>query len=35
MMKDQFLANRQNKQRFMSMLIEELAKKNCETHHAS
>ena len=35
MKKDQFLANRQNKKRFISMLSEELAKKDCETHHAS
>ena len=35
MKKDQFMANRQNKKRFISMLSEELAKKNCETHHAS
>ena len=33
--KDQFLANRQNKQRFIFMLSEELTKKNCETHHAT
>ena len=31
MKKDQFLANRQNKQRFIFMLSEELTKKNCET----
>ena len=35
MKKDQYLANRQDKKRFISMLSEELAKKNCETHHAS
>ena len=35
MKKDQFLAIRQNKQRFIFMLSEELTKKNCETHHAS
>ena len=35
MKKDQFLANRQNKKRFISMLSEELAKKNGETQHAS
>ena len=35
MKKDQFLANRQNKKRFISMLSEELAKKDRETHHAS
>ena len=35
MKKDQFLANRQNKKRFISMLSEELAKKNCEKHHDS
>jgi len=35
MKKEQFLANRQNKQRFIFMLSEELQKKNCETHHAS
>ena len=33
--KDQFLANRQNKQRFIFMLREELTKKNCAMHHAS
>ena len=35
MKKYQFLANRQNKQRFIFMRSEELTKKNCETHHAS
>ena len=35
MKKDPFLANQQNKQRFMFMLSEELPKNNCETHHAS
>ena len=35
MQKELFLANRQNKQRFISMLSEELQKANCETHHAS
>lgn len=35
MQKEQFLANRQNKQKFLSMLSEELQKANCETHHAS
>ena len=35
MKKDQFLANRQNKQQFIFMLSEALEKKNCETHHAS
>ena len=34
MKKEQFLANRQNKQRFIFMLSEELKKNNCETHHA-
>ena len=33
--KEQFLANKENKQRFISMLSKELEKKNCETHHAS
>ncbi len=33
--KDQFLANRQNKQRFIIMLSEEFTKKNCETHDAT
>ena len=32
--KDEFLANRQNKQRFILMLSEELTKKNYETHYA-
>ena len=35
MKKEQFLANRQNKQRFIFMLSEELKKNNCEVHHAS
>uniref|UniRef100_UPI00358ECD2A uncharacterized protein n=1 Tax=Myxine glutinosa TaxID=7769 RepID=UPI00358ECD2A len=35
MQKEQFLANRQNKQQFLSMLSEELQKANCETYHAS
>ena len=35
MTKEQFLANRQNKQRFIFMLSEELKKNNCEVHHAS
>ena len=35
MKKEQFLANRQNKQRFMFMLSEELKQNNCEVHHAS
>ena len=35
MKKGQFLANRQNKQRFIFMLSEELRKNNCEVHHAS
>ena len=35
MKKEQFLANRQNKQQFIFMLSEELQKKNCKTHHAS
>ncbi len=35
MKKEQFLANRQNKQQFIFMLSEALQKKNCETHHAS
>ena len=32
--KEQFLANRQHKQRFIFMLSEELKKNNCETQHA-
>ena len=32
---EQFLANRQNKQRFIVMLSEELKKNICEVHHAS
>ena len=35
MKKDPFLANQQNMQRFISMLSEELMKKNCEAHHSS
>ena len=35
MKKEQFLANRQNKQRFMFMLREEKKKNNCEVCHAS
>ena len=35
MKKEQFLANRQNKQRFIFMLSEELTKNYCEVHHAS
>ena len=35
MKKDLFLANRQNKQRFIFMLSEEFTKTNCDTHHAS
>ena len=35
MKKETFLSNRQNKQRFIFMLSEELQKKNCETHQAS
>ena len=35
MKKEQFLANRLNKQRFIVMLSEELKKNNCEVHHAS
>ena len=34
MKKHPFLANQQNMQRFISMLSEELMKKNCEAHHA-
>ena len=34
MKKEQFLANRQNKQRFIYMLSEELQKRSCMTHHA-
>ena len=34
MKKEQFLANRRNKQQFIFMLSEEL-QKNCKTHHAS
>ena len=33
--KDQFLANEENKQRFVFMLSEELQKMNCETNNAS
>lgn len=33
--KEHFLANKENKQRFIFMLSEELQKKNCETHHAA
>ena len=33
--KNQFLANKEKKQRFFYMLREELQKMNCETHHAS
>ena len=35
MKKEQFLANRQNKQRFIFMPSEEFKKNNCEVHHAS
>lgn len=35
MKKELFLSNRQNKQRFIFMLSEELQKNNCETYHAS
>lgn len=35
MKKDQFLANRQNKQRFIFLLSEKLQKKNCKTYHAA
>ncbi len=35
MKKDQFLANRENKQQFIFMLSRELEKNNCKTHHAS
>ena len=35
MEKEQFLANNQNKQRFIFMLSDELKKNNCEVHHAS
>lgn len=35
MKKEHFLANKQNKQQFISMLSDELQKANCETHHAS
>ena len=35
MKKEQFLANRRNKQQFIIMLSKELQKKNCKTHHAS
>ena len=34
MKKEQFLANRQNKQRFIYMLSEELQKRSCMAHHA-
>ena len=35
MRKEQFLANRKNKQQFIFMLSRELQKNNCKTHHAS
>ena len=35
MNKDQFLANRQNMQRFIFMLSEKLTNNDCEAHHAS
>ena len=35
MKKDLFLANGQNKQRFILTLSEEFTKTNCDTHHAS
>ena len=35
MKKDQFLANRRNKQQFIFMLSRELEKNNCKTYHAS
>ena len=35
MKKDQFLGNKQNKQRFIRMLAKEPEQKNCETYHAS
>ena len=35
MKKEQFLANRKNKQQFIFMLSSELEKNNCRTHHAS
>ena len=35
MKKDQFLANRKNKQQFIFMLGRELEKNNCKTYHAS
>ncbi len=35
MKKEQFLANRKNKQQFIFMLSRELEKNNCKTHHAS
>ena len=35
MRKDQFLANKANKQRFINMLSTKLVQKNCKTYHAS
>ena len=35
MRKDQFLVNKENKQRFINMLSTKLAQKNCKTYHAS
>ena len=35
MSKDQFLANKENKQRFINMLSTKLAEKSCTTYHAS
>ena len=35
MIKAQFLANKENKQRFINMLSTKLVEMNCETYHAS
>ena len=35
MIKAQFLANKENKQRFINMLSKKLVEMNCETYHAS
>ena len=35
MRKDWFLANKENKQRFINMLSTKLVEKNCKTYHAS
>jgi len=35
MRKDQFLANKEKKQRFINMLSTELVEKSCKTYHSS